>query len=77
MGWRDLLFPATKPSEDVERTERSEQVLSEVEDFLLEMRRDIRNFQRTADDDRLGYPIAGAVRRRRRDGGRPGSPQHL
>ena len=68
MDWRRLLSPTKEAPEEVARTERSEDVLREAHDFLEEMRRDIRNVRRAADDDRLGYPIAGAVKRRRRNG---------
>lgn len=61
---RDWLFP----NEAQRREERDRRVISiekDARDFVEDMQERISALQKTAADDRKGYPIASALKRRR------------
>lgn len=66
MSWLDRFTAPPAPShEDVLRERQTEAALSVVDDFLQEVRENIRTLQDTARPERMDYPVASALKRRR------------
>lgn len=68
MSWLDRLLPAD-PTPEIERREReTDSAMSEISDFVRGLQEKVQAFQDTANEDRLDYPVASAMRKRRARG---------
>lgn len=60
-----LRMPATLTDDEQREKDEQDEVRQAARDLLEELRRDLANFRRTADEDRLGYPLVNAMQPRR------------
>lgn len=68
MDWLDRLLAPRRTLEDERRAKRTSDTLTLVEDFMRELREEVRE---AAAEDRKGYPVEHALRRRRAPHDRP------
>ena len=65
MDWLHRLLPSYRTPADERRAKQTKDTLSLADDFFTEMRESIRAVQEAGADDRKGYPVEHALRRRR------------
>lgn len=63
MDWLVRHLPRSK--EELRREQQTDTVLQGIDAFMREVREDVRALQETAEPDRLDYPLASALRKRR------------
>ncbi len=63
MDWLTRHLPRTQ--EEVRREERTNEVVRNINAFMQEVRDEVRSIQEAGADERKGFPVEHALRRRR------------